>query len=57
MKIKNCVVRTWSLDHTHKEQKLIEKLSDGWIVKYSVPFIDCNGRTEFVEYILEKQDE
>ena len=53
--MQNCVVRTYRIGYTRTTELLVEKLKDGWIVKNATPFTDSKGRTECVEYILEKE--
>jgi hypothetical protein len=54
--MKNCVVRTYS-DSDMATTKLLEiYLNNGWIVKTVTPFMGKNGQTEFIEYIVEKDE-
>lgn len=53
--VKNCVVRTWRKEYINPTEKLSDKLDDGWIVKSIIPFVGPGGKTEFIEYILEKE--
>jgi len=53
--MKNYVIRTYREGFAGTNGRLAEKLKDGWIVKSSTPFIGKDGRTECVEYILEKE--
>lgn len=52
----NCVIRTYRAGFTITISNLSKKLNEGWIVKSSTPFVDKTGRTECVEYILEKEE-
>jgi hypothetical protein len=54
IKTENCVVRTLNRNFSNAMLRLEEKLEDGWVVKSSTPFIDSDGKTDCVEYILER---
>ena len=54
--MKQCVVRSYSRKYSDPMSDLKDKLSSGWSVKQSTPFVQ-NGNTEFIEYILEKDGE
>lgn|GEM_PF-4134458 len=53
--MKNCVVRTYGRGYSSPMENLSNKLSDGWIVKSSTPILNRDGKTEYIEYILEKE--
>ena len=55
MRLKNCVVRTYGKGYSHPTENLSRKLIDGWIVKSSTPIMRADGKTEYIEYILEKE--
>jgi len=54
--LKNCVVRTYGRGYSSPTENLSKKLSDGWTVKSSTPILNRDGKTEYVEYILEKEN-
>lgn len=54
--MKNCVVRTYGRGYSSPTENLSKKLSDGWTVKSSTPILNRDGKTEYVEYILEKEN-
>lgn len=56
MSVKNCVVRSYRKGYVRTTENLSAKLNAGWIVKSSTPFINSKGQTEYVEYILEKEE-
>jgi len=49
------VVRTYGVGYTNPTTNLSAKLNDGWIVKSCTPIFASNGKTEYIEYILEKE--
>jgi len=52
--MKHCVVRTYRRDPCMTED-LIEKLNDGWLVKFPpAEHRDYTGATNYFEYVLEK---
>jgi hypothetical protein len=54
--MKNCVVRTYCKSYSNPTGSLSEKLANGWTVKIGMPFVNSDGKTEMIEYILEKED-
>jgi len=55
MRLKNCVVRTYGKGYSNPTENLSRKLIDGWIVKGCTPIMRADGKTEYIEYILEKE--
>lgn len=53
--MKNCVIRTYGKGYYNQTSDLAKKLNDGWIVKSGIPFVTAEGKTEYIEYILEKE--
>jgi len=56
--MKNLVVRTVPqlLGYPSGTADLEILLAEGWTVKMGTPMISSSGRTECIEYILEKED-
>lgn len=56
--MKNLVVRTIPqlLGYPRGTADLEVLLAEGWTVKMGTPMISSSGRTECIEYILEKED-
>lgn len=50
--VEQCAVRSYRNEYGTNE-KLNDKLNEGWIVAYITPFV-INGVVEYIEYILER---
>jgi len=53
--MKQCVVRTYRRGYNPPAENINNKLDDGWLVKFPpVPYVDSDGETTCLEYVLEK---